>query len=98
MYYGLKYIGLSSVVRYACKIIWSLSVAVYVVGTLHKSELDLLQAKTLTNADQRNKGHAMMEIMFLTRFICFHPTVVRSVMELYPRCVKVKCILLSKGQ
>jgi hypothetical protein len=49
-----------------------------VVGTKHKSKLDLLQAKALTNVDQRNKGHAVMETHVFGAIYMFSPDCVEE--------------------
>jgi hypothetical protein len=43
------------------------------VRTVHKFELRLLQGKPLTNADQRNKCHAVMETHVSDTIYMFSP-------------------------
>ena len=58
---------------YACKLIYSLYVVLYVVRTVHKFELGLLQTKPLTHADQREKSHAVMESNVFDTIYMFSP-------------------------
>jgi len=50
-----------------------LSLALYVVRPAHKFKLILLQAKPLTNADQRNKGYAVIETQIFDTIYMFSP-------------------------